>query len=151
MPSSFKPQLSAKHEGYTMRYFTPADAATFVVGDFLVFDPATSRVNECGVDPALILGLATVPAASKWLYNNQVTVAVMTPELLVELGGPTPVDSDLGKDYGLTVDASGNWLLDRAKVLAAAVRVHVVEIDKTNSRFFVHFLAANLQQDAIAS
>ena len=50
----------------------------------------------------------------------------------------TPVASDVGKQYGMTIDTDGHWFIDRTKVGAAAVVV-IVKLDDNDTTRGVHF------------
>lgn len=148
MASSFNPQLSAKHEGYTMRYFTPS--GTIKAFDIVYFDTADNTVKAAAADGALILGIAQCPSSESWLYEGRIPVAVLTHEILLGLASATtPAAAHIGREYGFAIDAGGNYVLDIAETIAT--RFVVAEIDSTNGIFFVHPLAANLQGDAVAS
>jgi len=140
----------AHHNAYDMQYFKPATAAAFRTHVPVVLNTTTGEIDECAADPALILGLVHSTATMKWLYDNRVPVAMFSPEFLLGLSGVAPVATDVGKEYGITKAASGNWRIDKAKT-GATGRVHVVRVDITNEVYICRVLAANIQSDAIAS
>ena len=138
------------HSAYDMQYYKPAAAATFRTHVPVVLDTTTGEINETGADPALILGLVHSTAAMRWLYDDRVPVAVLKPEMILGLSGVTPVATDVGKDYGITKAASGNWRIDKAKTGASA-RFHVFRVDIQNEIYICHPIATYLQSDAVAS
>lgn len=138
------------HNAYDMQYYKPAAAATFKAQVLVVLNTGTGEIDECGVDPALILGIVHSTAAAKFLYDNRVPVAVITSELMVGLSGVGLIATDVGKDYGIAKNGtSGNWQIDRTETVNT--RFHIDEVDIANQIAWGKFLAANLQGDAIAS
>lgn len=158
MASNFPIQYyTAVENGPMNLYFVPAPAATFKQAALLVQTTGAGTVDECGADPALILGISKATAADKWLYGEfgvgtgRVPVSVLTPAVMIGLcvTGTLALANE-GIDYGVTKNASGNWSCDVSKTGAAA-RFHVVRADVTNQIAWGYFLATNLQADAIAS
>lgn len=150
MATDFPITYSANHNGYDMQYFKPAAAATFKAFSLVVLNTGTGEVDECGADPALILGVAYSTAAMKTLYDGRVPVAILTADFEVGLcSATTPIATDVGKDWGIVKLASGNWSLDHAD--AVNTRVHCYRVDIAQGIFWCRFLAANLQSDAVVS
>jgi hypothetical protein len=141
----------ANHDGYDMQYYKPAAAAAFATHVPVVLNTGTGEIDECGADPALILGLVHSNADMAFLYDNRVPVARFTPQFIIGLAVESGlVATDVGKDYGITKAASGNWLLDRAKT-GASGRFHVVRADVTNQIAICVPIATYIQSDGIAS
>jgi|SRR5215831_4552967 len=138
-------------------YFFPKSTATFKAEQLVVQSTSDQTVDECGADPALILGIAKGNAADKFLWADitnvgRVPVSVLNPAVRIGLCvSGTLVAASVGKTYGITKLASGNWAMDIAKQGGASDRVYVQAVDLTNQIAWVNFLAANLQADAIAS
>jgi hypothetical protein len=143
----------------------PAATATFRPYALVVQDVSggagDGKIDECGADPALILGVAMSAAIdpnSPYGYVNAATnltkvpVVVLGPRMTVGLcvGSGTLVATDEEKDYGITKLANGNWSMDRSKTGATA-RFHVSRVYVDRQIAIGHFLAANLQGDSIAS
>jgi hypothetical protein len=131
-------------------YFTPDTDASFDAFDLVFFDVADQTIDECGADPALILGKAAAPNTLSWLYNGQVPVEIITPE--VEYGmcvTGTLTAANQGIAYGIVKNASGNWAVDLSETSATRVWISRVDVDRGIA--FVKFLAASLQGDGIAS
>jgi hypothetical protein len=146
---------------------TPLSTATFKPYALVVQDVSggagDGTINECGADPALILGVAMSAAidpnspygyVNAATYLTKVPVVVLRPSMVVGLcvGTGTLVQADEEKDYGITKLANGNWSLDRTKVTAGTnTRFHVTRVYVTQQIALGYFLATNLQGDAIAS
>ena len=139
-----------------MHLLFPIDAsATFVAGALVFLNTSDEEIEECGADPALIMGKAGANASQKFLYKSaagldRIIVEVISPE--VEYGmavSGTLVQDNLAKAYGVVKLASGNWAVDLSDT--SATRVTVVNVDLVNQIAWVKFLPANLQGDGIAS
>lgn len=146
---------------FPARWYPQHDDATHKRGDPVV--ATGGEVNECGADPALILGMANEDAnsgpghepanASQVLqvtnrqYRTSVTIAgpsVIFRGELVNGDDVTiaPVLADLEAEYGITNAASG-WAVDKGN---ATDRVHIVDIDIPNKIVYFKVLAANCQE-----
>ena len=139
-------------------YFTPDAAETIVVHDLVYVDTADvtgGNLKRCGADPTLILGraLSRYPALEPTgdLYEGRLPVEVISPaEIFGMCSATTPIRAThVGNSYGIVRLASGSWAVDTTE--AVNTRVLVVSVDEDNGIFWVRFLAANLQGDAIAS
>lgn len=130
--------------------FKVAAAAAFKAGALVVYSTSTDDIDECGADPTLILGIALCDAASKTIYpGNKIPVLVLDPTMVVGLSSATtPVEADV-LDAGFGIEKTTFWRLDHTDT--SNIRVQVVEVDIPNGIFWVRFVAANLQADAIAS
>jgi hypothetical protein len=146
---------------------SPISTATFRPYALVVQDVSgggnDGTINECGADPALVMGVAmsaAIDANSPYGYVNAATnltkvpVVVLRPSMAVGLcvGAGTLVAADEGKEFGITKLANGNWSLDRAKVTVGTnTRVVITRAYVTQQIAICHFLALYLQGDAIAS
>lgn len=121
------------------------------------------EIDECGANPALILGVANEDAlsgpghepanSSKVLqvtgldYRTSITMADRQTIFVGELVNGddvtiAPADADREAEYGITKPASG-WAVDKGN---ANDRVHVVDIDIDNKLVYFKFLVANCQE-----
>lgn len=141
--------------GYDVVMKTPKSTATFKKYALVVQDVSggadDGTVDEVGADPALILGIAMADAVdANSPYDGKVPVIVLNTTMPIGLAiTGTLTTAEEGKVFGLVKSAAGNWKLELAET--------------TNTRFYVkraivdrqialgHFLAANLQGDAVAS
>lgn len=126
---------------------------------------AAGLIDECGVNPALILGFAlqdglTNPGFSAANSptvitgrNNTASVAIANDS--TEFMGPpvngsavivTPVVADVGTNYGFTKFGTV-WFLDKAKT-AGNARAIITDIDTTNNLVYFKILKANQQLSA---
>lgn len=134
----------------------PDSASEFVKGDLVYIDTTTDTIKQCGADPALIAAVAEVDATSSALHPAGLCpIRLLRPDTVVALSSAT--DYSAASD-GNTVDivdtSSGIW-----RVLPAAtsnprvlIRNGVTAANSLDGAiYFVQFIAANLQFDAIAS
>lgn len=124
-------------------------AQTFKEGAAVLLNTTDEEVDECGADPALILGFAEHAAKDfdggvRMVEGTKVLVALARPGCTFWMSGTTaPVQDDLGKAFGIVKDADSIWVVDKTEV--AATRVRVVAIDIDLEIFEVSVLAANQQ------
>lgn len=134
--------------------YTPDTDASFDVDDLVFYDTADDTIDECGADPALILGFAKQNVAAGVIEqdlraDHKVIVEVISPD--VEYGMPTNADlaeSHIGGSYGLVKLASGNWAVDLSDTTAKRFRIVGRPQGGRGSGTHValgHFLSANLQ------
>jgi hypothetical protein len=129
-------------ESRSIREYTLAGGQTFITGAAVLLNAGV--VQECGVDPASILGFALHPAGTM-PHTTRVLVAIADKDSTYWLeGNVAPVAADVGAIYGITRDADLVWHVDKTKVGANA-RVRVVSIDTTRNAYEVKVLAANIQ------
>lgn len=154
MASDFAAYATVDRDLSRVLDFTPGTSSNaFVVGSLVVFTSNEARL--CGADPASILGLSEVDSVKNALItpDGKVPVLVLNPGTVVAMCSATTYDdaTHRGVAYGVVKLASGNWAVDTSDT--SATRVVVVGGLNTNGQniFFVRFLAANLQLDAIAS
>lgn len=136
-------------------------------GEF-VYETA-SLVEECGVNPTLILGLilGEAPQSKRQLANNkpqpyfttstyQLTpIAALSADTVVGLSSATtPSEANRFVQYGitlLTVNSFWNyWQLDTTKTGGTA-RCTVIDYDAVNGIFYVRFLPQYLQGQSVQS
>lgn len=122
-------------------------------GELMYFDTSTQTLKRCGADPALILGISEVASDVARLLtpDNRIPIRALKPNALVRMcSATTPAETHLlVAGYGIVRLASGNWAVDISDT--SNIRVVVKRIDIAAGAFFVSFVAANLQADAIAS
>lgn len=155
MSSKFPPFFVAGADSYRVIGYKVDGAATFKAGNLVFFDTATQTLKVCGADPALIAGVSLIDATSAQGATNiypgfKGPVAVLSSD--IEMGfssTATPADTDIGVAYGIVAAADGTWQVDTSDT--TNTRVVVTRIDAANGIFYVRFLAANLQFDAVAS
>jgi hypothetical protein len=137
------------------KFFPQAAAQTFKRGALLVID-AGGAAAECGADPASIAGVALADAADYSWQNDTfgtvdpgIPVALADQEFRGTLEG-TFAASDIGAAYGVVLDASGYWTVDRSDTSATRVRItgvdDEVEVGDVNAPVRFVFLTANQQE-----
>lgn len=151
MASDFAAYVAQGHDQYESLNFAIKSTNAGKTGAFCFFDTATDNVDECGADPALILGLMTGPYTSRTIYaGSLMPVICLTPGVILGLcSATTPVTAHLTRAYGIVKLASGNWALDISETVNT--RCTVLRFDIPSGTYFVKMLAANLQLDSIVS
>lgn len=152
MASKFPPFLASNVRSPLVLPYIPDAAETFKHVALVFYDTATNTIKKCGADPANILGFAQGAATGKTLTpTGKIGVHVLDPDDVIGMSSPTtPAESDVGDSFGILEDAgTGYWQADPTD--AANARVICVGVDIPNGIYFVKFIAANLQFDAIAS
>ncbi len=154
MASDFPAYVAAEYEhGTEVQEYTPGlTTEAFGPGDLVFYDTSDQLMQLCGADPSLIAGISEVDSeeAKTLTPNGKVPVRLLKPNALVAMcSATTPAESHVGVAYGVVTLASGNWSVDTSDT--SNTRVVVKRVDIENGIFFVSFLAANLQFDAIAS
>lgn len=156
MASNFAIQPAQKYDESEVRLFPVASGETFVTGALVVYDTTNNNITECGADPALILGIALAPASVGLDSNGSIYGSTNIPVLVLDAAtvcwmasATTPAQSHVMDDYG--VAKSTNWLVDTGEAVNTRVRVIGISNSPYPEGFFVKFLAANLQGDAVAS
>lgn len=114
--------------------FLRAAAQTFQKGAPLVQSTDGRYVEECGADPALIIGFALADADGyDWQDDTFGTVdptvpfAVADQEFRGTLEGTLDIDADVGTAFGLVKDATGYWTIDRSDTTATRVTITGLE------------------------
>lgn len=154
MASDFAAYATVDRDLSRVLEFTPgAPTNDLIVGSLAVYTSAEARL--CGADPASILGLSEVVSEKAKLItpNGKVPILVLNPGTVVAMCSATTYDeaTHRGTAYGVVKLASGNWAVDTSDTSATRVVVVGGLTDNNQNIFFVRFLAANLQFDAIAS
>jgi hypothetical protein len=151
MASDFPAFVARNHDDYDVGQFAIDSANAGKAGSLCFLNTGDNEIEECGADPALILGLMTGPFSARAIYPSQkMPVIILSPDVIVGLcSATTPADSHLTDAYGIVKLASGNWALDTSETVNT--RVTVVGVDVNAGIFYVKFLAGNLQGDSIVS
>jgi hypothetical protein len=124
-----------------VRRYPLASGASFLEGAFVVL--AAGEVDECGADPAAILGTALHDSGAD-PDTGDMLVALATPESTFVLQGTSaPVAADEGVEYGIAKDGDGIWVVDKTETVNTRVVVEKVYVDR--EQFEVRVLAANSQ------
>src|SRR5262245_42330506 len=139
-------------------YYTPdATNGAAIVQGSLVFRAGDGEIELCATDPASILGVAKAKYADAFLYaafgssTGRLPVSVLSPSVRLGLcvGAGTLAAANEGVDYGTSKLASGNWAVNLADTTGPTF--HIVKVDTVNQIAWGYFLAAALQDDAVAS
>lgn len=140
--------------GYDVTYETVLGTATFKPYALVVKDVSggadDQKIDECGADPALILGVAMAAAvdANSPYPTGQVPVCRLNTTMLVGMAvAGTLAAANQDKAYGVVKSAAGNWKVDLSETAAAVF--YIKRVDVTRQIAFGHFLASVLQSDAI--
>lgn len=151
MATDFPAFVAYNHDNYDVGAFAIDAANAGKAGSLCFLNTTDNEIEECGADPALILGLMTGPYTARTLYpSSKMPVIILDPNVVVGMcSATTPADSHLSDAYGIVKLASGNWAVDTTE--AVNTRVTVVKVDAAAGIFYVKFMAANLQGDSIAS
>jgi hypothetical protein len=154
MASTFHPVVQPGSAQPVVRHLTCDSAATFVAGALVYLDTADGLIKECGADPANILGVAQCSAAARAIYTgSRIPIQIITPEQIWAMcSSTTPAESHLTDAYGIV--KSTYWKVDTSDT--SATKVHVIDYapksgEQGQEMFYVRFMAASLQGDAIAS
>lgn len=135
--------------------YTPSATAGEVAagaGELMYFDTADQLLKRCGADPALIAGVAEVDSekAKVLTPNGKIPFRVIRSGAGVRMCADTTLsEADVGVAYGIKRLSSGHWAIDTTDT--SNTRVVVYRVDVAENAGYVHFLAANLQFDAIVS
>lgn len=158
MATDFTPYVAYNHDDYDVAGFIIDPANAGKVGTFCVLNVATNRIDECGADPALILGLMTGPFTSRTIYPGQrMPVIALDDNVVIAMcSATTPADAHLERIYGITKLASGNWSVDTTKsagteAAPGVARVKVVKVDPVAGIFYCKMIAQFLQGDSVFS
>jgi hypothetical protein len=151
MASDFPAFVAYHHEHYDVGSYAIDSANAGKAGSLCFLNTGDNEVEECGADPALILGLMTGPYSARTIYpGGKMPVIVLDQNVVVGMcSATTPADSHLTDLFGVVKLASGNWAVDIGDT--SAVKVQVVRHDIAAGIFYVKFLPASLQSDADAS
>jgi len=140
-------------DGYTFVNLPIASGETFLEGALVLRD-ADGNAAEVGADPALIAGIAlhsvadANPADTFGTVVARVPIATADQEFRGTLEG-TYAAADLGGDFGVVLDATGYWTIDRSDTTNTRVRIVGVEdgvaVGDINVPVRFVFLPANRQ------
>lgn len=145
MASDFPAFVAYNHEAYDVGKYAIDAANAGKAGSFCFLNTGDNEIEQCGADPALILGLMTGPYTARTIYaDSKMPVIILDENVVVGLcSATTPADSHLTDEYGIVKLASGNWAVDTTDTTNK--RVRVVKVDADRGIFYCHVLAANLQ------
>jgi hypothetical protein len=149
MASDFPIQYyTGVERGQMNEYFTPHASAVFPIARLVVMD-GDEVIDECGADPALILGISKGAAADKWLWEGRVPVSVISSQVEYGLcvGAGTLAATHVNTAVGLAKLASGNWSADLAE--GSNTRFHITKVDVTNQIAWGKFISQYVQMDGI--
>lgn len=156
--------MASNFAAFVAQLYEPADVQEFVpgtdtnepfgVGDLVYVDVADLMLaKRCGADPSLIAGISEGDStiAPTLTENGRMPIRILNSRMVVAMASATTFawTTHVGVAYGIARDASGHWLVDTADT--SNTRVIVVGGDERTNTFFVKFLAASLQFDAVAS
>lgn len=140
-------------DGYTFVTYPIADSETFLAGAVVLRD-SDGNIAECGADPAVIAGIAlhsvadANPADTFGTVVSRVPVATANQEFRGTLEG-TFAAADVGAKYGLVLDATGYWTVDKSETSNTRVQIvgkdDEVAVGDVNAPVRFVFLAANRQ------
>lgn len=129
---AIRPMAPVKRlEAYTFLTAPIATGATFKAGALVLRDN-DGKFSECGADPALVGGIAlhavadANPADTFGKVVPLVTVAASDQEFRGTFEGTWAAD-DVGKSYGVVLDATGFWTVDKTDTVNTRVRITGVE------------------------
>lgn len=122
-----------------IQQFPLKSGSTFDYGAFVFLD-SNEDIDECGADPAAIMGISMEPAASV-LEPGKILVAVATGNAVFAMQGDNaPTEDDLYLDCGIAKDLDGRWYVDGTDTTND--RVKIVGIDTNRALYFVKVLSA---------
>lgn len=108
----------------------------------------TDRVATCGADPAVILGLASEPAADVVEAGYAlVWVADENTEFMMPTSS-APTAANINTAYGVAVDADGIWYVDFTDTVNTRVLVTDFADDDSRTAVLCKVLKANRQLNA---
>lgn len=136
MPNSVYPNI-----GHRIRQYPLADGAEFIEGALVVL--TAGEVDECGADPALILGTALHDAGADPDPSVLLVALADANATFVMQGTSAPALTDIGVEYGVAKHADGHWIVDKTDVVAPRVVVEKVYLSR--AEFEVRVLPANRQ------
>lgn len=134
----------------------PNGTSEWVTGDLLFYDTSTNTWKQCGANPALIGGLAEADASSATLDpEGKVSIRLLQSDDVVAISSATDfANSYIGDTVDIEDSASGIWRVLPASTSNTRVTIRdgvpaAQSLD--GAIFYVQFIAANLQFDAVAS
>lgn len=123
--------------------YTLAASQTFKSGAWVV--KSSGAVQECGADPAAVLGMAMEDADSIEETGKVLVYTHADGDTVFAVQGTVdPVHAThVGNDYGVVKDGDGIWVIDISETTATVL--HVVDVDVSRKLYFVTILAAKRQ------
>lgn len=116
------------------KFYPQSSGETFLKGALLVQDTDARYVTECGADPSAVLGVALADAADySWQEDTFGTVEPGIPVALADqefrgtLEGTLDIDADVGTSFGVVLDATGYWTIDRSDTSNTVVTITGLE------------------------
>jgi len=165
MPTTFEltaPSVYTKIvEGRGLLTYLAPDGTGFNAGALVYQNGGVA--SECGADPTLILGVARIGSADRWLAtygagklaSQKIPIEVIYDDTIVEMSlKGTFAATDIGTSYGLVKDATtGAWCVDktdttntRVTVIATADTPKIkYAVGDVNPRVLVKFISTYLQ------
>lgn len=152
--SAFRAYFAKNIRSEQVYEFTGDAVAVWLTGDLVYQDTSTDTLKKCGADPALIAGLAENPSTYNYTESSKVPIRLIHQDDVIAMSSATDyADTMIGNTVDISDATGGIW-----KVLTStsAPRVTIVGgVPAANSLYgaiyFVQFIAANLQFDAVAS
>lgn len=123
----------------------------------LVIDDTNGQVDECGADPASVLGVALEGVATKlgfgepyasqtvFATGREAEVSVCIADRLTEFsargvnGGTDPVaplQTNIGEQYGVA-KVNDDWVIDLAEITAKVVEITDIVLEADGTGFFI--------------
>lgn len=151
MATDFPAYVAYNHEDYDVGKFSIDSANAGKAGTLCFLNTGDNEVEECGADPALILGLMTGPYTARTIYPGaKMPVIILNENVVVAMcSATTPTDAHVTRSYGVVKLASGNWAVDISDTVNT--RLTVKKVDAVAGIFYCVFLPANLQGDSVVS
>jgi hypothetical protein len=153
--SSFRAYFTKNIRADNVVRGTPDTASEWVAGDLVFYDTATNTWKQCGANPALIGALAEADASSSTLDpDGKVPLRLIQSDDIICMSSATDwTQSTVGDTVDIEDSASGKW-----RVLATTGNARVTIRDGVaaaesldGALYYVQFIGANLQFDAVAS
>lgn len=116
--------------------------STFKRGALVLLD-GSEDVDECGADPAAILGVAAYPGDAADFTTKMLVFKASEGQKFWMSGSSNPAKSNINQSYGVAKDGDGIWYVDLTD--GGNTRVYVHDVDTDRNLFKVSVLAANRQ------
>lgn len=129
------------NQGREIREYILEGTAAFREGAAVVL--VDGELEECGADPALIVGFALHDAGALPLTDRCLVAKATDKATFFMEGDSDPVLADTGVEYGIAKDGDGDWYVNTADTVET--RVVVEDVDTTRNLYEVRVLAANRQ------
>lgn len=143
-----------RRDGYTWKTLPLASGETFEEGAIVLRD-SDGNFAECAADPASIAGVSMAAVSDySWQEDTFGTVVPRVPVALADqefrgtLEG-TYAAADVGASYGVVLDATGYWTIDKSETANKRVQITGVDdevaVGDVNPPVRFVFLTANRQ------